>query len=80
MSNEDFSAGQFLLSRRQLLGSAAVMTGGVMLGAAGCSTATGGSSAASAGAASSSFNYGESGSFSTFNPWAQSLNEQSVAN
>jgi len=80
MSNEDFSAGQFLLSRRQLLGSAAVMTGGVMLGAAGCSTATGGSSAASGGAASSSFNYGESGSFSTFNPWAQSLNEQSVAN
>jgi len=49
------------------------VTGGVMLGATGC----GSSGSSSSG---SSFTYGESGAFSTFNPWAQTLNEQSVAN
>lgn len=75
MADSDRHIDQLILSRRRLLGSAAVLAGSAVFGTAACSTAGSGSSSSG-----SSFNYGEAGAFSTFNPWAQSLNEQSVAN
>lgn len=64
-----------LITRRHLLASAAALAGAAAVaGVAGC----GGTS--SSGGSRSAIGYGEAGDFSTFNPWAETLNETSVAN
>lgn len=73
MSGADSQRERFVLNRRQLLISAGVVMAGSAVSA--CAGGSGGGSAGAAG-----LRYGEAGAFSTFNPWAQSLNQLSTAN
>lgn len=68
MSGADSQAEKFVISRRNLLLSTAAV-----MAAAACS---GGSRSTAA----LGLRYGEAGAFSTFNPWAQTLNQLSTAN
>lgn len=73
MSGADSQRERFLINRRQLLISAGAVMASSAVSA--CAGGSGGGTAASAG-----LRYGEAGAFSTFNPWAQSLNQLSTAN
>lgn len=69
MPGPDSQTTKFVISRRNFILSTAAM-----LAASACGGGGGGA------AGSTGLRYGEAGAFSTFNPWAQTLNQLSTAN
>lgn len=71
MPEQEGHPGRVGITRRQLL-----VSGGLLFGAAACGFPSGNS----APRLGSTIRYGEGGAFKTFNPWAQVVTEESVAN